>query len=329
MRMSSCCGPSRDTAATVDAAASPRPRAPEAATAALRSRREPARGTVPVPAGAFWMGGDDPDAFPDDGEGPVRRVEVGEFRIDATAVTNARFAAFVKATGHVTTAEQLGWSYVFHLLLHPDARRHVQDAHVPGAEWWLAVDGATWRAPGGPGSDLGDLGNHPVVHVSWHDAVAYAAWSGQRLPTEAEWEKAARGGLERATYPWGDELTPRGRHRCNIWQGRFPDRNTVDDGWLGTAPVKSVPGNGLGVHETSGNVWEWVADWWSVDHHVPESEETRRDPQGPVSGIARVQRGGSYLCHVSYCNRYRVAARTANTPDSTTGHAGFRCVTDV
>ena len=325
--MDSCCAPSRGASEPVLGLTVPPRRTP--AIAPSRGRRDPAQGTVVVPGGPFWMGGDDPDAFPDDGEGPVREVDVSPYRIDATTVTNARFAAFVKATDHVTTAEQLGWSFVFHLLVHPDARRHVQDAHVPGARWWLAVDGASWRHPGGPGSDVGSLAHHPVVHVSWHDAVAYAAWSGQRLPTEAEWEKAARGGLDRARYPWGDELTPRGRHRCNIWQGHFPVSNTGDDGFVGTAPVKTFAPNGYGLHETSGNVWEWCADRWSVDHHAVDSPPTRVDPRGPDKGVERVVRGGSYLCHASYCNRYRVAARTHNTPDSTTGHTGFRCVTDL
>jgi formylglycine-generating enzyme required for sulfatase activity len=284
---------------------------------------------VRVPGGPFRMGGDDPDAFPEDGEGPVRTVDVSPYLVDATAVTNAQFAVFTKATGYVSTAERLGWSFVFHQLLHPDAARHVRREGIDGVAWWLAVDGATWRAPGGPGSDIGRLSNHPVVHVSWDDASAYAAWSGKRLPTEAEWEKAARGGLDGARFPWGDELTPRGRHQCNIWQGTFPTHNTLDDGHLGTAPVKSFRPNGLGLSNVSGNVWEWCADWWSTSWHSDDRPETRSEPRGPASGEARVVRGGSYLCHASYCNRYRVAARTNNTPDSTTGHTGFRCVADT
>jgi sulfatase modifying factor 1 len=286
-------------------------------------------GMVRVPGGPFRMGGDDPEAFPDDGEGPLRVVEVSPFLVDATAVTNAQFAVFAKATGHVSTAERLGWSFVFHHLLHPDARRHVRRDGIDGVGWWLAVEGATWRAPGGPGSDIGRLSNHPVVHVSWDDALAYASWSGKRLPTEAEWEKAARGGLDGARFPWGDELTPRDRHQCNIWQGAFPTHNTLDDGHLGTAPVKSYRPNGLGLYNAAGNVWEWCADWWSTSWHADDRPDTRRDPGGPGTGVSRVVRGGSYLCHQSYCNRYRVAARTSNTPDSTTGHTGFRCVADI
>jgi formylglycine-generating enzyme required for sulfatase activity len=292
------------------------------------ARREAARGMVLVPAGPFTMGGDDPDAFPADGEGPVREVTLSAYRIDPKAVTNAQFAAFVKATGYVTDAERFGWSYVFYAFVRGEAVRRVLDAHVPEAPWWLAVEGASWRAPEGPGSDVSRRANHPVVHVSWNDAVAYATWAGKRLPTEAEWEKAARGGLERKRFPWGDEFMPRGQHRCNTWQGTFPRHNTGADGYLGTAPVTAYRPNGYGLYNTSGNVWEWCADWFSADWHATASEATRRDPVGPDHGVGRVMRGGSYLCHESYCNRYRVSARTMSTPDSTTGHVGFRCAID-
>jgi formylglycine-generating enzyme required for sulfatase activity len=282
---------------------------------------------VRIPGGAFRMGGADEDANPGDGEGPVRTVTVSPYLIDATAVTVRQFATFVKATGYITEAERFGWSFVFHLFVGTAQRRHVRDASVPGAPWWLAVDGADWRHPDGPGSTVESRQRHPVVHVSWHDAAAYAAWAGKRLPTEAEWELAARGGLDQARYPWGDELTPRGQWRCNIWQGTFPTENTSEDRHIGTAPVKSFPPNGKGLYEVAGNVWEWCADRWSPTWHTEDRDDTRIDPQGPPTGDARVTRGGSHLCHHSYCNRYRVAARTANTPDSSSGNTGFRCVT--
>lgn len=271
-----------------------------------RAEREVLRGMVLIPGGEFRMGAEDSEACPVDGEGPVRTVHVDPFHIDACAVTNRQFAGFVKHTGYRTDAERHGWSYVFDGLLTPAGRAHVRPGTVPGAPWWRPVNGACWRAPEGPGSSVAERPNHPVAHVSWHDASAYAGWAGKRLPTEAEWEKAARGGLDGARYPWGDELTPRGRHRCNIWQGPFPARNTGEDGHLGTCPVNAFGANGYGLYNVAGNVWEWTSDRWS-------------------DGTGRVIRGGSYLCHHSYCNRYRVAARTYNTPDSGTGHMGFRC----
>jgi sulfatase modifying factor 1 len=289
----------------------------------------PTRGMVLITGGPFLMGGDDPDPFPDDGEGPVRQVELRPYYIDPKAVTNAQFATFVKATGFVTEAKRFGWSFVFGAFVGADAQRHVVDATVPGAPWWLGVEQATWRAPEGPGSDIARRQNHPATHVSWNDAAAYAEWAGKRLPTEAEWEKAARGGLPHSTYPWGDEFTHRGRHRCNTWQGTFPRHNTSEDGFVGTAPVDAFRPNGFGLFNTSGNVWEWCADWFSADWHAEERPETRVDPAGPPDGEARVVKGGSYMCHLSYCNRYRVAARTSNTPDSSTGHMGFRCAADA
>ena len=318
---SSCCAPSRGVAAT----------APQDRRA---NHQQPVRaastgGMVTVAGGEFLMGGDEPDGFPDDGEGPVRSVAVNTFHIDRCTVSNAEFAVFVDETGYRTEAEEFGWSFVFEGLVTPRAAASVMDATVPGAAWWLGVTGATWRAPLGPGSDVAALPHHPAVHVSWHDANAYAAWTGKRLPTEAEWEKASRGGLDQQRYPWGRKLTPGGRHRCNIWQGRFPSHNTGDDGYVGTAPVKAFRPNRFGLFNTSGNVWEWTADRWSADWHVPASTATRVDPQGPSEGPSRVVRGGSYLCHDSYCTRYRVAARTHNTPDSSTGHTGFRCAADA
>lgn len=276
-------------------------------------------GMLLLPGGTFLMGADDADGFPADGEGPVREITVSPFRIDPYAVTNDRFARFVDETGHVTEAERFGWSYVFAGFLPAALRRGAaRPAQTP---WWCGVDGACWRAPEGPGSTVAERGDHPVVHVSWNDAMAYCSWAGVRLPTEAEWEYAARGGPAQLRYPWGDELTPGGAHRCNIWQGHFPTKNTAEDGFRGTAPVDAFEPNGFGLYNVSGNVWEWCADWWGTEHGT----RPRTDPTGPARGASKVIRGGSYLCHRSYCNRYRVAARTSNTPDSTTGHMGFRC----
>jgi len=317
--VSACCGPSGHGGDGGATARADLPAAPH------RDPADVVRGMVTVPGGPFLMGSADDDTFPDDGEGPVRSVTVGTFRIDPKAVTNAQYATFVKATGYRTDAERFGWSFVFHLFVRGEAAARVLDATVPQAPWWLAVEGADWRHPQGPGSDLAERANHPVVHVSWHDAHAYATWAGKRLPTEAEWEKAARGGLEQARFPWGDEFTPRGQHRCNTWQGVFPRQNTGADGFVGTAPVNAFRPNAYGLYNTSGNVWEWVGDRFSADWHAAGSPATRLDPRGPDTGDTRVMRGGSYLCHESYCNRYRVAARTASTPDSSTGHCGFRC----
>lgn len=266
---------------------------------------------VEIPAGSFDMGSEDADAIEGDGEGPVRRVEVARFLIGAEAVTVDDFASFVDATGYRTQSELFGWSFVFHAFIGDLDPRFVRGT-AGGTPWWVAVDGADWRHPEGPGSTVSERGDHPVVHVSHEDAAAYCAWSSTRLPREKEWEYAARGGLAGKRYPWGDELTPGGRHMCNIWQGEFPDRNTAEDGYAGTAPVTAFPANGYGLHNMAGNVWEWTATGWSA---------LLRD--------IWVIRGGSYLCHDSYCNRYRVAARTANSGDSSSGNTGFRVAADV
>lgn len=282
-----------------------------------------ADGMVALPGGEFLMGAEDAEGFAEDGEGPVRPVRVDAFELDAYAVSNDRFAVFAEATGYVTDAERIGWSYVFAGFLRAELRRvSPRPEHTP---WWCGVDGANWRAPAGPGSSTDGRGDHPVVHASWNDARAYASWAGKRLPTEAEWEYAARGGLAQRRYPWGDELDPGGAHRCNIWRGTFPTKNTAADGYRGTAPVDAFAPNGFGLYNMAGNVWEWCADWWSTDHDLARPA---RNPQGPPTGTAKVIRGGSHLCHASYCNRYRVAARTANTVDGGGGHTGFRCARD-
>jgi len=281
-------------------------------------------GMVRLEGGRFLMGSEGPETWPADGEGPVREVELTPFWIDRTCVTNDRFAAFAEATGYVTEAERFGWSFVFLEQMPAAHRRRAQLVTVQGTPWWVRVEKADWRKPGGPGTNVRKRGDHPVVHVSWRDAAAYARWAGKRLPTEAEWEFAARGGLEQAIYPWGDELTPGGKHRCNIWQGRFPEEDTGDDGYTGTAPAKSFPANGFGLYHCVGNVWEWTADWFGPPERA--AGEPLRDPTGPATGESRVIKGGSFLCHHSYCNRYRNAARSGNTPDSSTCHTGFRCV---
>jgi len=284
---------------------------------------------VRLDGGQFTMGTDSDVGFPADGEGPARDVTVAPFYVDKYAVTNAQFLEFVRETGYTTDAERYGWSFVFQDFLTDAARDNVLQ-NVAEAPWWLAAEGATWLRPFGPGSNVveDDLLKHPVTHVSWRDAAAYAEWAGKRLPTEAEWEYAARGGLDGKRYPWGDELKPDGQHRCNIWQGDFPERNTGDDGYRATAPVNAFEPNGHGLYNVAGNVWEWCADWFSADYHTTDAYD-HENPTGPDDGNQRVMRGGSYLCHRSWCNRYRVAARSKNTPDSSTGNIGFRCVVDA
>ncbi|UJF34840.1 formylglycine-generating enzyme family protein [Paenibacillus hexagrammi] len=295
---------------------------------------EPAQTQVPVNSlpssmiyiagGEFLMGTDDQEGFPSDGEGPVRSVTVSPFYIDPYTVTNAEFQRFVEETGYVTEAEKFGWSFVFHLFVPASGVEVIgSPAQTP---WWLGVNGAYWRAPEGPESSIEERLDHPVIHISWNDADAYCRWAGKRLPTEAEWEFAARGGLVQKRYPWGDEIKPGSKHMCNIWQGKFPEKNNASDGFIGTAPVHTFDPNGYGLYQMAGNVWEWCSDWFSPSFHV---NGPRVNPAGPAKGASRVTKGGSYLCHRSYCNRYRVAARSQNTPDSSTGNIGFRCAADA
>lgn len=285
-------------------------------------QRRPRGEFVNIPTGSFAMGDHQDAGYPADGEVPVHEVHLDGFQMGATTVTNVQFEEFVQDTGYQTTAEQFGVSAVFYATFQGQRTDILnQVARVP---WWLTVKGADWKHPDGPGSSMAGKADHPVVHVSWHDAMAYCAWAGSRLPTEAEWEYAARGGLQGKKYAWGDDLTVNGQWNCNIWQGQFPTENTAEDGHLTTAPVKAYLPNGYGLWQVAGNVWEWCHDWF-VDDYYLQSDLT--DPRGPGSGERRVMRGGSYLCHDSYCNRYRVSARNSNTPDSTSGNIGFRCVT--
>jgi formylglycine-generating enzyme required for sulfatase activity len=319
MKAHPCCVPSRERAALLNEsrqASAERPRANSGSTG----------GMIKLDGGPFLMGTDSAEALPDDGEGPVRRVTLEPFFVDQCAVTNTQFAEFVRATGYQTESERLGWSFVFQGHIPLNRRDELVVATVPGASWWCQVNGAAWNRPEGHDSQIDTRPNHPVTHVSWNDAHAYAAWAGKRLPTEAEWEYAARGALEQKIHPWGDELTPNGEHRCNVWQGEFPLLDLAEDGFAGTAPADSFPANGYGLHNITGNTWEWCADWFDPAYHVTA---TRLNPVGPARGTAKVMKGGSYLCHHSYCNRYRVAARTSNTPDSATTNIGFRCVRDV
>ena len=272
-----------------------------------------------IPGGAFLIGSDDAMSYPDDGEAPVREVAVSPYRIDVCAVTNADFAAFAADSGYETDAERFGWSFVFAGLLPDDFPPTRAAADAP---WWRQVMGADWRHPEGPASGIAGRGDHPVVHVSWADAAAYADWAGKRLPSEAQWERAARGGRERARFPWGDELEPGGEHRMNVWQGAFPSRNTLDDGWYGTCPAAAFAPNDFGLYNMTGNVWEWCFDWFDVFAH---QTNPREDPIGPAEGELKLLKGGSFLCHESYCARYRPAARMGLPPDTGTSNIGFRC----
>ncbi|HWG47931.1 MAG TPA: formylglycine-generating enzyme family protein [Gemmataceae bacterium] len=293
-----------------------------------------------IPAGEFTMGDEDAtDAR------PLHRVYVDGFWMDETEVTNEQFAWFVKQTNYVTIAERtprredfpaelrdqlpeqlVAGSPVFNPRQCPPGK-----ACVDCANWWEYRKGANWRHPEGPDSHLRGREKHPVVHIAWDDAQAYARWAGKRLPTEAEWERAARGGLESKRYYWGDELCPDGRWMTNIWQGEFPSDNRAEDGFTGTSPAKSFPANAFGLHDMVGNVWEWCADWYRSDYYTVSP---KRNPQGPESSIdpdgrgepKRVQRGGSFLCSDNYCLRYRAGARGQGATDTGLSHTGFRCV---
>ena len=281
---------------------------------------------IKLDGGRFLMGTEDDEGFPADGEGPIREVTIDPFYIDRYPVTNTQFAEFIKATGYRTEAEQFGWSFVFQGHIPKDRFTEIVDTTVPSLNWWCKVNGADWQHPEGPHASIANRLTTPVVHISHSDALAYCRWANKRLPTEAEWEYAARGGLEQQTYPWGNELTPNGVFLCNTWQGEFPNIDTAEDGYSAPSPVDAFPANGYGLYSVSGNAWEWCADWFHPSWHLTA---TRTNPIGPPNGTQRLMKGGSYLCHKSYCNRYRVAARTSNTPDSATTNITFRCVSDV
>jgi formylglycine-generating enzyme required for sulfatase activity len=305
-------------------------------------------GMVWIPGGEFTMGTDFDLGWPD--EKPAHRVRVDGFWIDETDVTNAQFRSFVEATGYVSTAERTPSLDEIMRQLPPGTPPPAKETLVPGSlvfkptagpvdtrdysQWWHWTPGASWRHPEGPGSSIEVKDAHPVVHVSWDDAVAYAKWAGKRLASEAEWEFAARGGLDRKPYVWGDDKPGAGgKWQCNIWQGDFPYRNTAEDGYAGTAPVRSYPPNGYGLYDMAGNVWQWCADWYDRDLYRKRAGQLTVNPSGPARTndpshpfeARRVQRGGSFLCNDSYCSRYRPSARHGCTPDTGMSHVGFRC----
>ncbi len=274
--------------------------------------------------GSFLIGNPRDDGYPQEGETPVHEVTLSAFAIAPYPVTNSQFADFVQQTGYCTDAEEVGWSFVFTMFLPEDFE---PTRAVQRAEWWRQVFGADWAHPEGPQSDIAERSDHPVVQVSWNDAAAYCRWAGARLPTEAEWEFAARGGLDGMAFPWGNELEPGDIHRMNVFQSEFPAENSCADGFAGTCPVGSFPANDYGLYEMTGNVWEMCSDSYHAEYYAASPA---LDPAGPAlpPDAPRVQRGGSYLCHASYCKRYRVDARSHNTPESAAGNLGLRLVRD-
>jgi formylglycine-generating enzyme required for sulfatase activity len=299
---------------------------------------------LPIPGGTFQMGNGD---HPLPGDQMPHAVTVAAFALDRTEVTNAAFAAFVRATHHRTTAETpIAWEDLQRELppgtpKPPDEQLqpgslvfHAPDHVVPLTDesaWWRWTHGASWVHPAGPGSDTSGLALHPVVHVSWHDAAAYCAWAGKRLPTEAEWEFAARGGLAGKRFSWGDDsITPA---RANVWQGEFPLKNSGDDGFTGTAPVGSFPANGYGLVDMAGNVWEWTQDAFDATENAGTTMQMSHEPMTGMSSASapeeRIIRGGSFMCHASYCSGYRVAARMHATPATSLMNTGFRCAADI
>lgn len=277
---------------------------------------------IRVPGGRSFVGTNAPE-IPVDGEGPERAVTLADFALEATTVTNARFAEFVAATGYVTEAERFGWTAVFF-----GDRHHLDAGNAVGSDlpWWHRIEGADWRRPEGPGSTIADRSDHPVVQVSWNDANAFARWVGGRLPSEAEWEHAARGGAARKRFPWGDAEPDDEAIYCNIWQGNFPHTNTMRDGFERTAPARSFESNVLGFYSMAGNVWEWTHDAFRVRS---VSRQAKHRNARALADAEKVLKGGSFLCHISYCYRYRIAARMALSPDSAASNAGFRVAYDL
>ena len=314
---------------------------------AWASSPKPPDGMVWIPGGEFQMGSEAKMARPD--ERPVHRVKVDGFFMDATEVTNAEFKRFVEATGYLTTAEVPPKLEDIMAQVPAGTPPPAPESLKPGSlvftspksqgeYWWKWVDGANWRHPTGPDSTIDGKDNHPVVQVSWDDAVAYARWAGKRLPTEAEWEFAARGGLKGKPYIWGDHDPYEGKPRANIWQGEFPAKDEGTDGYVGTAPVKSFSANPYGLYDMTGNVWEWVQDWYRADAYVTDAKnKLTLNPQGPSDSFdpeeptikKRSQRGGSFLCDRSFCASYRPSARMKSSPDTGLVHTGFRCVQSV
>jgi len=263
------------------------------------------------------MGADD-GPHPEDGEGPPRQVTLDAFLIAPLTVTNCQYQAFSEATGYTTVAEQRGASFVFDMLIPDEADNKTVALQAP---WWHEISGACWHAPEGPqGAGLDQRYDHPVVHVALPDALAYCDWAGVCLPTEAQWEYAARGGLQSQPFPWGEELEPGGQNRSNVWQGTFPQANTAADGFVGTAPARCYMPNAFGLYAMTGNVWEWTRDRFTALH----SPRPQHNPKGPLNGDRAVTKGGSYLCHASYCHRYRTSSRQALDPFTTAGNLGFR-----
>lgn len=306
---SSCCAPSRDAPG----------KGSDGHDTAARETDAPER--VAIPGGRGMIGTNRPE-LAIDGEAPLRQTRIKPFAMDATTVTNARFRAFVAATGYVTDAERFGNSFVFEKLLPEGTPPSRAVAAVP---WWRVIEGAHWAEPLGPGSGDAVEDDHPVVHVSWADAQAFARWADGRLPTEAEWEHAARGGLGDVRFPWGDEEpNDTDCFPCNIWQGRFPELDLGRDGYRGTAPARSFAPNGYGLYNLVGNVWEYTSQAFKVKSLKKSVQRAHADKVGYKLG-----KGGSFLCHPSYCYRYRIAARTGTSPDSSTSHQGFRLVYDL